>query len=132
MSHTVHHVPSRHRKPGSRSTPWYSICGGPFTANSLTELRYSAAEMSAARAAGRRAEPALLVRSFAAYSYPRALGVRVSGRRRPEAGARAALRAFRTSARGRLNAAGPGELLDVAEDLDHPPTRHRHIALWEY
>ncbi|MER7197432.1 hypothetical protein [Streptomyces sp. CB01635] len=81
---------------------------------------------------GRRPVPTLLVRSFAAYTYPRALGARVSAWRQPEAAARAGLRAFRTAAVKQLRAAGPGGLLVSAEDLDHPPTRHRHSTLWEY
>ena len=38
----------------------------------------------------------------------------------------------RTAAVKDLRAAGPGGLLVSAEDLDQPPTRHRHSTLWEY
>ncbi|MFF4354147.1 hypothetical protein [Streptomyces sp. NPDC001530] len=126
MSRTVHHVPIRHR-----ATPayWSSDLPGPVTAHALTELRYSGEELTSALREGRRPTPAPLVRAFAAYTYPRALNEHV---RTPyEATARADLRTFRTTARKLLRAAPPSALLDAAEDLDHPPTRHRHRNLWE-
>ncbi|PBC64351.1 hypothetical protein BKI49_08365 [Streptomyces sp. Tue6028] len=126
MSRTVHHVPA-----GRRATPPYWTAGlpGPLTAHHLTELRLSGAESARARREGRRAVPYRLVRSFAAYTYPRALDETFHTAR--ESTARAELRAFRTAARKLLHAAPPGELLGTAQDLDHPPTRHRHRNLWE-
>ncbi|WP_435224064.1 hypothetical protein [Streptomyces sp. Tue6028] len=126
MSRTVHHVPA-----GRRATPPYWTAGlpGPLTAHRLTELRLSGAESARARREGRRAVPARLVRSFAAYTYPRALDETFDTA--CESTARAELRAFRTAARKLLHAAPPGELLGAAQDLDHPPTRHRHRNLWE-
>ncbi|MFJ9349549.1 hypothetical protein [Streptomyces sp. NPDC101237] len=85
--------------------------------------------MSPRRAAGRRPVPVPVVRAFTAYTYPRALNARPQGSY--ESTARAALRAFRTAARKRLRATPPDALLSVAEELDHPPTRHRHRDLRE-
>jgi hypothetical protein len=126
MSRTVHHVRSRHRETPSY---WSSGRSGPVTAHALAELRYSQKELTKALEEGRRPVPRPLVRAFAAYTFPRALN---QAFRTPyEATARAELRAFRTTARALLRAAPPGGLLDTAEDLDHPPTRHRHRDLWE-
>ncbi len=72
------------------------------------------------------------MRSFAAYRHPRGLGAWVTSGREPEAAARAALRTFRTAAVKDLRAAGADGLLTQAQDLDYPPTRHRHSTLWEY
>ncbi|WP_406403331.1 hypothetical protein OH805_28535 [Streptomyces sp. NBC_00879] len=124
MSCTVHHVPLKHR-----ATSWWSTCPGQWTAHAITELRYSHAELDASRRLGRRPMPRRVVRGFASYEYPRAIGVPVSGRACPEAAARAALRDFCTSAVKHLRAAN--DLLETAEDLDHPPTRHRHGCIWD-
>jgi hypothetical protein len=130
MSRTVHHVPDRHR---THRTGWSAGPSGPWTAHTLEDLRYSDAELSRSRATGRRPIPAYLVRTFAAHRYPRATGVRMWDPY--EATARARLRTFRRSAHKYLyaatHAATTDALLTVAEDLDHPPTRHRHRNLWE-
>lgn len=127
MSRTVHHVPSRHR-----TGPAYWPLGlpGACTAHVVCELRYSQKELTRAEHAGRRPVPTVLVRSFAAYTYPRALNARPGGPY--ESTARAALQDFRTSACKHLRAAPPGTLLLAAEELDHPPARHRHRNLWEF
>ncbi|MER7937318.1 MULTISPECIES: hypothetical protein [unclassified Streptomyces] len=126
ISRTVHHVPSRHR---TGPAYWPHGLPGPFTFHALTELRYSAAESSLRRTAGRRPVPVPVVRAFTAYTYPRAFDARPQGPY--ESTARAALRAFRTEARTRLRAAPPDALLRVAEELDLPPTRHRHRNIEE-
>ncbi|WP_406479037.1 hypothetical protein [Streptomyces sp. NBC_01615] len=126
MSRTVHHVPTRHR---SAPAYWSSGLPGCVTAHALSELRYSYNELTGALREGRRPAPTPVVRSFAAYVYPRALNEQF---RTPyEAAARADLSTFRTTARKLLRAAPSGALLETAEDLDHPPTRHRHRDLWE-
>ncbi|MFE0673755.1 hypothetical protein [Streptomyces sp. NPDC058867] len=126
MSHTAHHVPNRHR---SAPPYWPRGTAGPCTAHALVDLRHSHAETARAAREGRRPRPRPVVRSFAAYTWPRALGKRPSGPY--ETRARAELRAFRGAALRRLRAAPPGALHRVAEELDHPPTRHRHRDLWE-
>jgi hypothetical protein len=123
MSRTVHHVPLKHR-----ATSWWPTYPGPWTAHALTELRYSYAELHESRHVGRRPIPRRIVRGFASYEYPRARGVPVSSRADGEATARAALRGFCTSALKGLRAAN--DLLETAEDLDHPRTRHRHGDVW--
>ncbi|NUK06386.1 hypothetical protein [Streptomyces lunaelactis] len=124
MSRTVHHIPLQHR-----ATSWWSNYLGPWTAHAVIELRYSHAESGESHRAGRRPMPRRIVRGFASYEYPRAVGVPVSGRAYREATARAALREFCTSAVKDLCAAD--DLLETAEDLDHPPTRHRHGCIWD-
>jgi hypothetical protein len=126
MSRTVHHVRSRHR-----SVPAYWAAGlpAPRTAHTLTELRYSGAELSRARREGRRPRPTRVVRTFTSYRYARA--VNQCFWNPYESQARAALRTFRSTARTHLRAAPPGDLVTAAETLDHPPTRHRHRNLWE-
>lgn len=128
MSRTVHHVRSRHR---AIPAFWSAGPPAPWTRHALTELRYSAAEMSRARREGRRPVPARVVRAFTAYTYPRAMNECFWNPY--ESAARAALRSFRTTARKSLRAVPPGTLLAAVEhlDLDHPPTRHRHRNLWE-
>ena len=121
MSRTAHHVPNRHRTGPAR---WPYGLPGPCTSHVLVELRYSRQELARAGRTGRRPAQAPERRSFAAYTYPRALNARPRGPY--ETTARAALQAFRTSARKRLRAARPGTLVEAAVDLDHPPTRHRH------
>ncbi|WP_327716469.1 hypothetical protein OG381_14195 [Streptomyces sp. NBC_00490] len=126
MSRTVHHVPSRHR---TLPAPWPLGLPGPWTGHALTELRYPEAELARAEREGRRPVPRLARRSFTSYTYSRAVNER---RYSPyERRARAALQVFRTSARRHLRAAPAGALPLWAEDLDHPPTRHRHRDLWE-
>ncbi|MEU6377908.1 hypothetical protein [Streptomyces sp. NPDC046909] len=126
MSRTTHHVPSRHR-----TLPAYWPLGlpGPWTGNTVTELRYSHEESIRAEREGRRPVPGFVVRDFTSYTRPRAMNERYSSPY--ERRARAALQAFRTSAHRHLRAAPTGALLRWAEDLDHPPTRHRHRDLWE-
>ncbi|MFI9765457.1 hypothetical protein ACIHJG_01150 [Streptomyces sp. NPDC052415] len=126
MSRTVHHVPGRHR---TGPPYWPQGLAGPCTRHSLGELRYERQELSKAVREGRRARPRPLVRSFAAYTYPRGPGER--GVSPYESRARAALRSFRVTAVKQLRAAPAGTLERVAETLDHPPTRHRHRDLWE-
>ncbi|WP_367323939.1 hypothetical protein [Streptomyces sp. HUAS ZL42] len=126
MSRTAHHVPTRHR---THPAYWPLGTAGPCTGHVLTELRYAENDLTQAERDGRRPTPTLVVRSFAAYTYPRALNERLSSPY--ESTARAALRAFRTSARKHLRAARADTLLLAAEELDHPPTRHRHRDLWE-
>ncbi|GAB2956011.1 hypothetical protein [Streptomyces heilongjiangensis] len=126
MSRTVHHVRSRHRK-----VPAYWAAGlpAPWTAHTLTGLRYSGGELSRARREGRRPRPTRVVRAFTSYRYARAVNEHFWDPY--ESQARAALRAFRTAARTHLRAAPPGGLLTAADLLDHPPTRHRHRNLGE-
>ncbi|WP_327314325.1 hypothetical protein [Streptomyces sp. NBC_01235] len=126
MSRTVHHVRPRHRvHPAHR--PAESL--GRDTGHRLVELRYSAEELTRARRERRRPVPVPLVRAFCARTFPRSLNARVDGPY--ESRARAALSVFRSTARNHLRAAPPGALLAAAEELDHPPTRHRHRNLWE-
>ena len=126
MSRTVHHVPARHRTHPAR---WAAGLPGPCTAHTLAELRYSHGESARAEREGRRPVPTFVVRTFAAHTYPRALNAVLWSPY--ESTARAALHTFRQTARKHLRAAPPGTLLAAAEDLDHPPTRHRHRDLWE-
>ncbi|MFH0176683.1 hypothetical protein ACIA6D_05070 [Streptomyces cacaoi] len=126
MSRTVHHVRLRHRvRPDDRpSQRW-----GWSTGHRLGELRYSARELARARRERRRPVPVPLVCAFRSYTFPRSLNARIDGPY--ESRARAALSVFRSTARNRLRAAPPGALLSAAEDLDHPPTRHRHQNVWD-
>ncbi|MCM1974872.1 MULTISPECIES: hypothetical protein [unclassified Streptomyces] len=134
MSRTAHHTP-----PRRRAVPpyWPNGTAGPCTAHWLTDLRYSRRELARAAREGRRPRPLWVRRGFAAYVYPRTLGVR--GDSPYERRARAALRAFsraavkdlRAAGPGRLRAAGPGRLWEAAAAFDLPPTRHRHRDLWE-
>jgi hypothetical protein len=123
-SRTVHHVRSRHR---TLPAHWPLGTAGPCTGHELTALRYPAGESRRARRDGRRPVPALVVRRFAAYTFPRTLNQRLDTPY--ESSARARLQAFRTFARKRLYDA-TGALALTAEELDHPPTRHRHRDLW--
>ncbi|MDX5568060.1 hypothetical protein PYK79_38920 [Streptomyces sp. ID05-04B] len=125
MSRTVHHVPPRHRVE-----PLHLPDGGGHlvTGHCLVELRYHAADLTRARRERRRPTPVLLVRAFRAHTFPRSLNARVDGPY--ERRARAALAVFRSTARNHLRAAPSGALLAAAEELDHPPTRHRHMNLW--
>ncbi|MEV7884841.1 hypothetical protein ACWD3I_18630 [Streptomyces sp. NPDC002817] len=126
MSRTVHHVPNRHRTLPAR---WPLGLHGPWAGHTVTELRYSGEELARAARERRRPVPRLARRSFTSYTYSRAVNER---RYSPyERRARAALQVFRTSARRHLRAAPTDALLLWAEDLDHPPTRHRHRDLWE-
>ncbi|MFF0000292.1 hypothetical protein [Streptomyces avermitilis] len=125
MSRTVHHVPTRHR---THPAHWPTGTAGPCTAHTLTDHRYSRQELARAHRAGRRPVPTRADRSFAAYVFPRAVGAHFWSPY--ESAARADLRTFRTTACKLLRAAPPGTLLTAAEDLDHPPTRHRHRDLW--
>lgn len=121
MSRTVHHVRPRHRvDPGGLSAQGR----GWSTGHRLGELRYEAAEMARGRREGRRPVPVPLVRAFCCRTFPRSLNAGIEGPY--ESRARAALSVFRSTARNRLRAAAPGALLAAAEELDLPPTRHRH------
>ncbi|MEU3617899.1 hypothetical protein ABZ725_37120 [Streptomyces sp. NPDC006872] len=127
MSRTVHHVRPRHRlHPAYRP---YALAG-TIVGHRLSDLRYSAQELTRARRERRRPVPDPLVHAFRAHTYPRSLNEKVDGPY--ESRARAALSVFRSTARNRLRAAPPGALLSVAEELDHLPTRHRHANLWDY
>ncbi|MCW8380199.1 hypothetical protein [Streptomyces justiciae] len=125
MSRTTHHVPSRHR---TLPAFWSLGLPGPWTGNAVPELRYTYVELTRAHREGRRPMPRRVVRSFTSYTYPRAMNDRVSSPY--ERRARAALQAFRSTARLELRAAPAEALLLTAEELDHPPTRHRHRDLW--
>ncbi|MFD9395759.1 hypothetical protein ACFWBB_34970 [Streptomyces sp. NPDC060000] len=127
MSRTVHHVRLRHRvHPDQRHSQSLSLSRD--TGHRITELRYSAEELARARRERRRPVPDPLVRVFRSYTFPRSLNEQIAGPY--ESRARAALSVFRSTARNRLRAAPPGALLAVADDLDHPPTRHRHQDVW--
>ncbi|PWI19057.1 hypothetical protein DI272_36570 [Streptomyces sp. Act143] len=130
MSRTAHHVPSRHR---ILPAFWALGLPGPWTGHAMPELRYSHAELARARRGGRRPVPRRVVRSFTSYTYSRALNERTSSPY--ERRARAALQAFRAAAHRELRAAAadPAATAEAlprrAEDLDHPPVRHRHRDL---
>ncbi|MDN3020977.1 hypothetical protein [Streptomyces sp. S.PB5] len=126
MSRTAHHVPYRHR-----TLPAFWPLGrpGPWTGNTVEELRYSHEELNLAGREGRRPVPTLVVRNFTSYTFPRATNERPYSPY--ERRARAALQVFRTSARRHLRSALTGALPLWAEELDHPPTRHRHSDLWD-
>jgi len=126
VSRTVHHVPGRHR---TIPAFWGLGLQGPWTGNAVHELRYAHKELGRARRERRRPVPKRVVRSFTSYTYPRTINDRATSPY--ERRARAALQAFRASARLDLRAAPAEALLLWAEDLDHPPTRHRHRDLWE-
>ncbi len=126
MSRTAHHVPSRHR---TLPAHWSLGLPGPWTGNAVTELRRPSAESTQARREGRRPVPQTVVRSFTSYTFSRAMNERPSSPY--ERRARAALQTFRTSALRHLRAAPTAALPLWAEDLDHPPVRHRHRDLWE-
>ncbi|MCF4137812.1 hypothetical protein L1856_15460 [Streptomyces sp. Tue 6430] len=128
MSRTVHHIRLRHRNhhPAPGSPGWTGLRSG----HRLVQLRVTFAESARARREGRRPRPVPVHRTFTAHTCPRSLNAGVDGPY--ESRARAALAVFRTTARNRLRAAPPGALLDVAEDLDHPPTRHRHRNIWDF
>ncbi|GAA1509122.1 hypothetical protein GCM10009730_11630 [Streptomyces albidochromogenes] len=123
MSRTAHHVPLKHR-----DTSWWSTGpapSAPWTAHALTDFRCSHAELGAAHRAGRRPVPRRVTRAFASHTFPRASGTPLTGRPAYESRARAALHRFTTRARHQLRTAP-----HTAEDLDHPPTRHRHACVW--
>jgi hypothetical protein len=126
LSRTAHHVPSRHR---TLPAFWPRGLSGPWTGNTVTELRYTREEFTRTRRQGRRPVPRLVARTFTSYTFSRAVNERVDSPY--ERRARAALQGFRTSARRHLRAAPAGELLSWAEEVDHAPTRHRHRDLWE-
>lgn len=126
MSRTVHHVRPRHRV---RTDDRSSQRRGWSTGHRLGELRYSEREMARARRERRRPVPVPLVRAFRSSTFPRSLNARIDGPY--ESRARAALSVFRSAARNRLRAAPAGGLLSAAEELDHPPTRHRHQNVWD-
>ncbi|MGX1269309.1 hypothetical protein [Streptomyces phaeoluteigriseus] len=128
MSRTVHHVRPRHRD--HHPAPWSNRRGGPRSGHRLVQLRVDTEESARAPREGRRPRPVPVRCAFTAFTYPRSLNAGVDGPY--ESRARAALAVFRTTARNRLRAAPPGALLDVAEDLDHPPTRHRHRNIWDF
>jgi hypothetical protein len=125
MSRTVHHVRPRHRVNPAH---WPAESLNLDTGHRLVALRYSAQELTRARRERRRPVPVQLVHTFCAYTFPRSLNAQVDGPY--ESRARAALAVFRSTVRNRLRAASPGALLSAAEELDHPPTRHRHRDLW--
>ncbi|MFJ3668536.1 hypothetical protein ACIPSE_19040 [Streptomyces sp. NPDC090106] len=127
MARTAHHVPSRHR---TLPAFWSLGLPGPWTGNAVPDLRRTHAESRRVRREGRRPVPRRVVRRFTSYTYARAVGDRSTSPY--ERRARAALQRFRASARLTLRAAASEEaLLTCAEDLDLPPTRHRHRDLWE-
>ncbi|MGW3242443.1 hypothetical protein [Streptomyces sp. NPDC001070] len=107
MSRTVHHVPPAHHHGGAP---------GAWTGHELVVLR---------RAAGGRVRRL----RFDAYAFPRGSGTPVTCSRNSEGQARAALRAFRMEAGKALRGAGV-EWTEAAAELDLPPTRHRHRAVW--
>jgi hypothetical protein len=111
MSRAVHHVPLGHHRGGAP---------GAWTGHELVVLR---------RAAGGRVRRLRL--RFDAYAFPRGSGTPVTCSRNSEGQARAALQAFRVEARKALRGAGAGaEWAEAASELDLPPTRHRHRAVW--
>ncbi|MFJ4696149.1 hypothetical protein [Streptomyces sp. NPDC088766] len=128
MSRTVHHIRLRHRNhhPAPGSVGWAGLRSG----HRLVQLRITFEESARARREGRRPRPVPVHRAFTAHTWPRSLNAGVDGPY--ESRARAALAVFRTTARNRLRAAPPGALLDAADDLDHPPTRHRHRNIWDF
>ncbi|MGX1883957.1 hypothetical protein [Streptomyces sp. NPDC055287] len=66
-----------------------------------------------------------MTHSLASCTFPRASGTPINGRPEHESRARAALHQFTTRARKQLRASP-----STAEDLDHPPPRHRHACVW--
>ncbi|MEV4231768.1 hypothetical protein AB0J81_32765 [Streptomyces bobili] len=128
MSRTVHHIRPRHRN--HHPAPWSTHWAGLRSGHRLVQLRFTREESARAPREGRRPRPVPVRSAFTAYTYPRSLNAGVDGPY--ESRARAALAVFRTTARNRLRAAPPGALLDIADDLDHPPTRHRHGNLWDF
>ncbi|MEV5487273.1 hypothetical protein AB0L47_04470 [Streptomyces bobili] len=128
MSRTVHHIRPRHRN--HHPAPWSTHWAGLRSGHRLVQLRFTSVESARAQREGRRPRPVPVRSAFTAYTYPRSLNAGVDGPY--ESRARAALAVFRTTARNRLRAAPPGALLDIAADLDHPPTRHRHGNIWDF
>ncbi|MFD5270937.1 hypothetical protein [Streptomyces sp. NPDC058335] len=128
MSRTVHHIRPRHRN--HHPAPWSTRWAGLRSGHRLVQLRVTTQESARAPREGRRPRPVPVRCAFTAHTYPRSLNAGVDGPY--ESRARAALAVFRTTARNRLRAAPPGALLDVAEDLVHPPTRHRHRNIWDF
>ncbi|MFD4573771.1 hypothetical protein ACFWNK_35925 [Streptomyces sp. NPDC058417] len=128
MSRTVHHVRPRHRN--HHPAPWSTRWAGLRSGHRLTALRRTVRETARARREGRRPLPVPVDRAFVAHTYPRSLNAGVDGPY--EVRARAALAVFRAGARNRLRAAPPGGLLALAEELDFPPTRHRHRNIWDF
>ncbi|MEU9011806.1 hypothetical protein AB0D12_18895 [Streptomyces sp. NPDC048479] len=123
MSRTAHHIPWRHDDLGPTWEQRHRSVA--LRALVLRSLRYSHREQVPARAEGRRARPRLVRTGFAIYQYDRAyrstgLGS-VTGQ--AERRARCAVR-MRCDEIRRAHRAGA----DV--DLDVPPTRHRHGALY--
>lgn len=146
MSRTVHHVPykqrhSTHLKEAERQriteaglNNWvsYHQIFLIMERHQVEDLRYSAAELAAARREGRRPRPQRRRHRLEAYTYPRTYGIghTVSGpSNRQERGLRAADRAMDRLARQVLR--GSQDAVEEAWDLDFPDPRHRHFGVWD-
>lgn len=123
MYRTAHHIPWHHDDLGPTWEDRHRSVA--LRALVLRSLRYSHREQALARAEGRRARPRLVRTGFAIYQHDRAhrstrLGS-VTGQ--AERRARCAVRRKCAEIR-RAHRAG------AVLDLDIPPTRHRHDALY--
>ncbi|WP_262387175.1 hypothetical protein [Streptomyces sp. TRM49041] len=129
MARTAHHLTHvrAHRDLWTDApprAPWHSVV--------LHGLRYSAATLADAARAGRRprpqrVRPQVTVRRFARYRWDRSVSRwAAEGERRARQDLRGRLRALEL-----LVDDGTGHLdLSPTEDVDVPPTRHRHTARW--
>lgn len=145
MSRTVHHVVYKRRHSTLERNREYEeliASGGNcwmsyhrlFTTmewHSLSDLRYSAAELAKAEREGRRPRPQQRRHHLEAYTYPRTCGLRVIGgiSNRQERGLRAADRAMDRKARQALR--GAQDAVEAAWDMEFPDPRHRHFGVWD-
>lgn len=142
MARTVHHIVwqhmtandhSRHTGMPCEGTGWRRNCSYRGPLNTLSDLRYSAADLTAAARDGHRPSPARVTRTVQHTSYV-ALWTDNIGEycNAEERAARTRTRDRLRHALGHANAALSDGDWDAFDDeaFDVPPTRHRGSARW--
>ncbi|MFE7777084.1 hypothetical protein ACFU5O_24965 [Streptomyces sp. NPDC057445] len=125
MSRTAHHIPSRYDDLGRTWEERHRSSAFRIRALTLHSLRYDRREEVLAASEGRRAVPQLMRTVFAMYFNDRAYRSAGTG-----FAANRAERAARRAARMRCDAIRRAHRAGADTDLDVPPARHRHGALW--
>ncbi|WP_133061734.1 hypothetical protein [Streptosporangium minutum] len=131
MSRTAHHT----RSPKLHVAPRRDrVVSDPWRIVTVIDLRYSASELRAAGAAGRRPSPQRVRRRVEFHSY---LGAYGRGRtvaedsNLDERRERRRLREKLLEIRRRANTLPTGGTCEVDDDFDVHPFRHRHGVLWQ-
>ncbi|WP_299527828.1 hypothetical protein [uncultured Streptomyces sp.] len=125
MARTAHHLhphrPWRTNPPAPGA--WHTVV--------LFELRYSAADFSAASRAGRRPTPVRVVHRVDVYTFPRHQRDRTVGTeaRWQERRARQRLRTARVALLRAVNTTG-GMRVEAADEVAVPTAKHRRCAIW--